>query len=199
MTSHDNSYFEHVRASGRVFSFLGLLLGASSGVVTGVAIKGLIGDPFVSGGSAVVFYAAFSASSLITLFLMLNYLMMSLRVSKDGLNITFGMKSASVEPGQLVAVRVAETRSRMSRALSQAGRKISRMWTVLGVGSGIEIDILSGKHGDDDSGGTGGGKTETWFISSRDPSKLAEKLASLIDRADGDDRLLDRADASPVT
>ena len=177
MTLKNDSYFEYVRASGRVFSFLGLLLGATGGVVSGVAIKGLIGDPLVSGGSAVAFYATFGASSLITLFVMLNYLMMSLQVSKDGLEIKFGMKSASVERGELVSVRVAETRSRMSRALSQEGRNISEMWTVLGVGSGIEIDVSAGKDGD--TGGRGG-KTETWFISSRDPVKLANKLASLI-------------------
>ncbi|MCH7971642.1 MAG: hypothetical protein IH960_11470 [Chloroflexi bacterium] len=180
MTLRSDSYFEHVRASGRIFSFLGLLLGATGGVVTGVAIKGLIGDPLVSGGGAVAFYATFSASSLITLFVMLNYLMMSLQVSKDGLDIKFGMKTASVERVELIAVRVADTRSRMSRALGQDGRKISQMWTVLGVGSGIEIDVLSGKSGNNDSGGDNDGKTETWFISSRDPAKLAERLASLI-------------------
>ena len=175
MTSRNNSYFEHVRASGRVFSFLGLLLGATGGAVTGAAIKGLIGDPLVSGGGAVAFYTTFSASSLITLFVMLNYLMMSLQVSKDGLDIKFGMKTASVERVELIAVRVADTRSRMSRALGQDGRKISQMWTVLGVGSGIEIDILSGQNGDGDDG-----KAETWFVSSRDPARLCEKLASLI-------------------
>ena len=52
-------YFEQVRASGRVFSFLGLLLGVTGGSVTGVAVKGLIGDPLVTGGNAVVFYIAF--------------------------------------------------------------------------------------------------------------------------------------------
>ena len=195
MTLESDSYFEYVRASGRVFSFLGLLLGVTGGVATGAAIKGLIGEPLVSGGGAFAFYAAFSASSLITLFVMLNYLMMSLQVSKDGLDITFGMKSASVDRGELVAVRIADTKSRMSRALDQGGRKISQMWTVLGVGSGIEIDVSSGRNGDvnDD-----GGKTETWFVSSRDPAKLAEKLAMLIDRTGGT-QLPDQAESSPVT
>ena len=179
MTEKKGNCFEQVRASGRVFSFLGLLLGATGGAVTGVAIKGLIGDPIVTGGSAVAFYATFGASTLITLFVMLNYLMMSLKVSKDGLEIKFGMKSASVEPGQFVAVRVAATRSRMSRALSQEGRNISKMWTVLGVGSGIEIDVLSGKGENNDRGGQGE-RTETWFVSSHDPEKLAEKIAALI-------------------
>ena len=45
-------YFEQVRASGRVFSFLGLLLGVTGGSVTGVAVKGLIGEPLVTGGNA---------------------------------------------------------------------------------------------------------------------------------------------------
>ena len=178
MTSRSDNYFEQVRASGRVFSFLGLLLGATGGVVTGVAIKGLIGDPIVSGGSAVAFYVAFGASSLITFFVMLNFLMMNLQVSKDGLGIKYGMRSASVGPGRFVAVRVAETKSRMSRALSRGGTNISRMWTVIGVGSGIEIDILSGENGDN---GDHGGKRETWFISSHDPAKLCEKLALLIE------------------
>ena len=175
----NENYYEQVRASGRVFSFLGLLLGVTGGAVTGVAVKGLIGDPLVSGGSAVVFYIAFSASSLITFFVMLNYLMMNLQVSKDALEIKFGMKSTSIARGRIVGVRVAETKSRMSRALSQDGRKLSKMWTVLGIGSGIELDLISGV--DDGSGdATGaGGKIETWFVSSRDPAKLLKNIEVL--------------------
>ncbi len=175
MTSSNDNYFEQVRASGRVFSFLGLMLGITGGAVSGVAIKGLIGDPVVSGGNAVAFYGTFSASALITFFVMLNYLTMNLQITKDGLGIKFGMKSASVKLDQIVAVRVAETKSRMSRAMSQNGSKISKLWTVLGVGTGIEIDISSGRNG----GEGGSGKTETWFISSRDPEKLRENLAAV--------------------
>ena len=167
-------YFEQVRASGRVFSSLGLLLGVTGGSVTGVAVKGLIGDPLVTGGNAVVFYIAFSASSLITFFVMLNYLMMSLQVSKDALEIKFGLKSETIGRGRIVGVRVAETKSRMSRAMSQGGRRLSKMWTVLGVGSGIELDISSSKDG------ARSGKTRTWFVSSREPGKLCEKLELLI-------------------
>ena len=167
-------YFEQVMASGRVFSFLGFLLGVTGGSVTGVAVKGLIGDPLVTGGNAVVFYIAFSASSLITFFVMLNYLMMSLQVSKDALEIKFGMKSETIGRGRIVGVRVAETKSRMSRAMSQGGRRLSKMWTVLGVGSGIELDISSSKDG------ARSGKTRTWFVSSREPGKLCEKLELLI-------------------
>ena len=167
-------YFEQVRASDRVFSFLGLLLGVTGGSVTGVAVKGLIGDPLVTGGNAVVFYIAFSASSLITFFVMLNYLMMSLQVSKDALEIKFGMKSETIGRGRIVGVRVAETKSRMSRAMSQGGRRLSKMWTVLGVGSGIELDISSSRDG------ARSGKTRTWFVSSREPGKLCEKLELLI-------------------
>jgi hypothetical protein len=170
MTHTNDNYFQQVRASGRVFSFLGLLLGLTGGIVTGVAIKGLIGEPIVSGGSAVAFYVAFGASSLITFFVMLNYLMMNLQVSAAGLDIKFGMKSASVERTRIVAVRVADTKSRMFRALGQEGRTISQMWTVMGVGSGIEIDIANPQ----------GGSPKTWFISSREAATLTEKLEALI-------------------
>ena len=139
-----------------------------------MAVKGLIGDPLVTGGNAVVFYIAFSASSLITFFVMLNYLMMSLQVSKDALEIKFGMKSETIGRGRIVGVRVAETKSRMSRAMSQGDRRLSKMWTVLGVGSGIELDISSSRDG------ARSGKTRTWFVSSREPGKLCEKLELLI-------------------
>ena len=105
---------------------------------------------------------------------MLNYLMMSLQVSKDALEIKFGMKSETIGRGRIVGVRVAETKSRMSRAMSQGDRRLSKMWTVLGVGSGIELDISSSKDG------ARSGKTRTWFVSSREPGKLCEKLELLI-------------------
>ena len=88
------NYFQQVKASGRTIAFLGLLLGLTAGVFTGVGLKHLIGDPLVSGGGSLLFYGAFGGSSLITLFVMLNYLMMSLRVSGEGIAIQRGMKSA---------------------------------------------------------------------------------------------------------
>ena len=180
------NYFQQVKASGRTIAFLGLLLGLTAGVFTGVGLKHLIGDPLVSGGESLLFYGAFGGSSLITLFVMLNYLMMSLRVSGEGIAIQRGMKSATLEGNVILAVRVAETRSRMSRAASEAtkpGKQVSQMWSVMGIGSGVEIDFL----------GSDKQEVQTWFISSNEPSNLCEKLQSVISHFHGDKESADRS------
>ena len=180
------NYFQQVKASGRAIAFLGLLLGLTAGVFTGVGLKHLIGDPLVSGLESLLFYGAFGGSSLITLFVMLNYLMMSLRVSGEGIAIQRGMKSAMLDVDVIVAVRVAETRSRMSRAASEAtkpGKPVSQMWSVMGIGSGIEIDFL----------GSDNQQVQTWFISSNEPINLCEKLQSVISHFQGDKESTDRS------
>ena len=180
------NYFQQVKASGRAIAFLGLLLGLTAGVFTGVGLKHLIGDPLVSGLESLLFYGAFGGSSLITLFVMLNYLMMSLRVSGEGIAIQRGMKSAMLDVDVIVAVRVAETRSRMSRAASQAtkpGKLVSQMWSVMGIGSGVEIDFL----------GSDNQEVQTWFISSNEPGNLCEKLQSVISHFQGDKESTDRS------
>ena len=187
MNDQQQNFYQMVKASGRAFGFLGLLLGVTAGGLTGVAIKGIIGDAVVSGSGALMFYAAFGASTLITLYVMFNYVMMNLRISNGVFEIKIGMKSASVKTADISAVRVAETKSRMTRVASQAkgARKISRMWSVLGVGSGIEIDVAQG----------GAVKAETWFISSNDPDVLSEKLGAVIPAAPDDDDAADSGDA----
>ena len=179
------NYFQQVKASGRAIAFLGLLLGLTAGVFTGVGLKHLIGDPLVSGLESLLFYGAFGGSSLITLYVMLNYLMMSLRVSGEGIAIQRGMKSAMLDVDVIVAVRVAETRSRMSRAASEAtktGKQVSQMWSVMGIGSGVEIDFL----------GSDKQEVQTWFISSNEPGNLCEKLQSVISHFQGDKESTDR-------
>jgi len=180
------NYFQQVKASGRTIAFLGLLLGLTAGVFTGVGLKHLIGDPLVSGGESLLFYGAFGGSSLITLFVMLNYLMMSLRISGEGIAIQRGMKSAMLDVDVIVAVRVAETRSRMSRAASEAtksGKQVSQMWSVMGIGSGVEIDFL----------GSDNQEVQTWFISSNEPGNLCEKLQSVISHFHDDKEPADRS------
>ena len=180
------NYFQQVKASGRAIAFLGLLLGLTAGVFTGVGLKHLIGDPLVSGLESLLFYGAFGGSSLITLYVMLNYLMMSLRVSGEGIAIQRGMKSAMLDVDVIVAVRVAETRSRMSRAASEAtktGKQVSQMWSVMGIGSGVEIDFL----------GSDKQEVQTWFISSNEPGNLCEKLQSVISHFQGDKESTDRS------
>ena len=117
---------------------------------------------------------------------MLNYLMMSLRVSGEGIAIQREMKSAMLDVDVIVAVRVAETRSRMSRAASEAtkpGKQVSQMWSVMGIGSGVEIDFL----------GSDNQEVQTWFISSNEPSNLCEKLQSVISHFQGDKESTDRS------
>ena len=171
-----------VKASSRAFGFLGLLLGVTGGVLTGVAIKGVIGDPVVTGSGAVMFYAAFGVSTLITLYVMFNYVTMNLQISKGVFEVKRGMKAASVNVADISAVRVAETKSRMTRVASEAkgGRKISQMWSVIGVGSGIEIDVSKTGAPNTSNATDNAGAIEMWFISSNDPDELSEKLAAVI-------------------
>ena len=168
-----------VKASSRAFGFLGLLLGVTGGALTGIAIKGVIGDPVVTGSGAAVFYAAFGASTLITLYVMFNYVTMNLQISKGVFEIKRGMKAASVNVTDISAVRVAETKSRMNRVASEAkgARKIKQMWSVIGVGSGIEIDVSRGDSG----------AVEMWFIASNDAEELSEKLGAVIPASSDDD------------
>ena len=176
MTDQQNSYFQQVKASGRMFGFLGLLLGVTAGALTGVAVKGLIGEPLVTGSGAAAFYGTFGISSLMTMFVMLNYLAMSLRISSEKLDIRLGIKGSEVEIADIKAVRIADPKSRMTRAVAQTRpniRSIAKMWSVLGVKTGIEIDIQN----DVDSGKS---KTVTWFIASNDPEKLNERLSSVV-------------------
>jgi hypothetical protein len=178
MTEQQQNFYHMVKASSRAFGFLGLLLGVTGGALTGVALKGIIGDPVVSGSGALMFYVAFGASTLITLYVMFNYVTMNLNLSGGVFEIRIGMKSATVKVSSITAVRVAEPKSRMSRVASQAkgARKISQMWSVLGVGTGVELDVAK----------EGNSQTQTWFISSNDPDDLAEKLGAVILAADDD-------------
>jgi hypothetical protein len=176
-----------VKASSRAFGFLGLLLGVTGGALTGVAIKGVIGDPVVTGSAAVMFYAAFGVSTLITLYVMFNYVTMNLQILNGVLEVKRGMKSASVNVGDISAVRVAETKSRMNRVASEAkgARKISQMWSIIGVGSGIEIDVSRGDSG----------AIEMWFISSNNADELSGKLGSVISSETEDDAAEDEAES----
>ncbi|MDA1278482.1 MAG: DUF3093 family protein [Chloroflexi bacterium] len=176
MTDQKSDYYEQIRASGRVFAFLALLLGSTAGALTGVAIRGLFDEPVITGSSAVIFYAAFGLSTLITVFVMLNYTIMSLRVSDNAVEITVGMRRASVAIGEIGGVRVAETQSRMSRAMSAKGRKSPQMWTVMAVGSGVELEIAHGAG------------TRMWFVASRDPQALHAAIGSRLATVRGEDQ-----------
>lgn len=187
MTDQQKNYYQMVKASGRAFGFLGLLLGVTGGVLTGVAIKGIIGDPVVTGSGAAMFYAAFGVSTLITLYVMFNYVTMNLQISNGVFEVKRGMKAASVNVADISAVRVAETKSRMTRVASEAkgGRKITQMWSVIGVGSGIEIDVSRGDTG----------TAEMWFISSNDADELSKNLDAVISSETDDEVTKDETES----
>ena len=179
MIQKDKTYFHQVRTSSRVFGFLGLMLGITGGVLTGVAVKGLVDDPLVSGGGALVFYSAFALSSLLTLYVMLNYLSMSLRIARGKLDIRMGIKSAIIEIDDICDARVALPANRMARAAIQTRpdrRNIAKMWSVLGVKTGGELDIK-----------TDAGDVETWFIASIDPETLKQNLEAEMSVIDGNE------------
>jgi hypothetical protein len=176
MSEKESKYFEQVASPTGIFTFLGLLLGITAGVLTGVAIKGIVDVPVVSGGSAVAFYTSFAASSIITLFVMLNYLIMKVQASSSGISLNIGMRSVSLRFEEISEVRVAETRSRMSRALTRDGQRVTQMWTVLGVGSGVELTVERG------------GRSENWFVASKTPHLLRDSIVVLIANSIVDER-----------
>ena len=168
--TNPKDYFESVRASGRTLGFLGLMLGASGGILTGVAVKGLVDEPLVTGTNAVVFYLAFAASSVITLFVMLNYTSLNIRFDEDSLKITLGMKSKTISLDSIVSATVAQPKSRMTRVASKQGN--IQMWSVLGVNTGIELTTSSEPN------------ATTTFIASKDPEALLEAMGSAREGSD---------------
>lgn len=172
------------------------MLGVTAGILTGVAVKGLVGEPLVSGGGAVAFYAAFGVSSLMSMFVMLNYLSMSVQLAATELEVRLGMKSGTVPIREIVEVRVAKPQSRMSRAATQTRadrRSISKLWSVLGVKTGVEIDLLHDGSGGDKS------VSETWFIASNDPETLSEKIELRIPQREAVEELAASDDADSAT
>jgi hypothetical protein len=169
--TNPKDYFESVRASGRALGFLGLMLGASGGILTGVAVKGLVDEPLVTGTNAVVFYLAFAASSVITLFVMLNYTTLNIRVDDANLKITLGMKSKTIALDSIASAAVAQPKSRMTRVASKQGN--IQMWSVLGVNSGVELTTSSEPS------------ATTTFVASKDPEAFLQALGSI--SADSDD------------
>jgi hypothetical protein len=118
---------------------------------------------------------------------MFNYVTMNLQISNGVFEVKRGMKAASVNVADISAVRVAETKSRMTRVASEAkgGRKITQMWSVIGVGSGIEIDVSRGNTG----------TAEMWFISSNDADELSKNLDAVISSETDDEVTKDEAES----
>ena len=87
--------------------------------------------------------------------------------------------SAIIEIDDICDARVALPANRMARAAIQTRpdrRNIAKMWSVLGVKTGVELDIK-----------TDAGDVETWFIASIDPETLKQNLEVEMSVIDGNE------------
>ncbi len=151
---------------------LGLALGVTAGVLTGVAIRNLVGDePIISGSGAATFYVAFAAAVVLDIFLLFNFTNLALRVSDDGFGFRYGMFSKSLSWNQINGVEATNYRwvtyGGWGIRFSTKGR---RAWSQLGVKRGVIVDVTEGKG------------QRRYFVSSRRPDELAEALAHGIEQ-----------------
>ncbi len=145
---------------------LGLVLGVTAGVLTGVAVRNMVGDdPLIEGSNATVFYVAFSLAVLVDIFLLFNFTNLSIRTSDSGIEVRYGMFGKNLRWGQISAVEVSDYRWKTYGGWGiRASTKGRRAWSQIGAKRGI---IISATEGSAD---------RSYFVS----SNRAEELASLI-------------------
>ncbi len=155
---------------------LGLVLGVTAGVLTGVAIRNVAGDePIISGSEATVFYVAFALAVLVDIFLLFNFTNLSVRVTGSGLSFRYGMFGKSFSWEQITSVEATDYRwiayGGWGIRFSTKGR---RAWSQLGVKRGVVVAVTEGKN------------KRSYFISSRKADELAEALDRGIKKQDGE-------------
>ena len=163
-------YVEYLRAPGKVFGALGLLLGVDSGVLTAVALRSLGDDPWLTGSAAAVFFVSFGLGVAVIVYVMLESTLMTVSVDPDsGLSVTMGVLGrqnawsmsgvSSVRPVQHSLIR----HGGRGNVFAPSSR---RAWTMFGIRDGIEFEYSD----DADSAPT------VYFVSSRQPDSLAAAL-----------------------
>lgn len=165
-------YSESVWLSLWGIGILGLVLGVTAGVLTGVAIRNVVGDePIISGSGAGTFYVAFALAVLLDVFLLFNFTNLALRVSADGFQFRYGMFSKSINWAQISSVEATDyswiTYGGWGIRLSTKGR---RAWSQIGVKRGVIIEVTEGKG------------RRRYFVSSRRADELAEVLTRGIEQ-----------------
>lgn len=161
---------EYLRAPAWVFGGLGLLLGLDSSALTIVALRNLGDDPLLSGGPAALFFVMFGLGMALIVYVMLDATLMTVSVSGSELTVTMGVFGKRRSWRIDGITQVAETQHSLVR---HSGRgnifapTSRRAWMMFGIKDGVEFQYQ------DDSGAK-----VTYFISSRNPSDLASKLAS---------------------
>lgn len=167
---------------------LGLALGVTAGVLTGVAIRNLVGDePIIDGSGAGVFYVAFAAAVLLDVFLLLNFTNLALRVNEEGFAFRYGMFGKSLSWSQISSVEATDYRwiayGGWGIRLSTKGR---RAWSQLGVKRGVVVAVTEGKN------------QRRYFISSRRADELAEVLTQGIEQNRHAEPATNSGDINPV-
>jgi hypothetical protein len=163
---------ESVRVAGWVIGVLGLVLGVTAGVLTGVAVRNLAGDdPIISGSDAIFFYVTFAIAILVDLFLLVNFTNLSVTVADRGFEFRYGIFGKLFSWDQISNVKATDYRwityGGWGIRFSTKGR---RAWSQLGVKRGVVIEV-------DESG-----RSRRYFVSSR----RADELAKVLSRGIGD-------------
>ena len=166
MTTAPPTYTESVRVPGWIIGLLGLVLGVTAGVMTGVAIRNMVGDePIIEGAGAAIFYVTFAFAVLLDVFILFNFTNLALKVSSQGFEIRYGLFSKFLRWDQMKSVNEEDYRwttyGGWGIRISTRGR---RAWSQLGVKSGVVVRV-------DEKG-----EVRSYFVSSRRPDELEAAL-----------------------
>ncbi len=162
-------FTENLRAPGWMFAFLGLVLGAASGMLTAIGIRQLTGDPLISGSEALVFYLCFGIGVVGIVYVMLGSTLMRTVANSDGLTVSLGVLGTQ---RTFAWSEIKEIRATNHNIARHGGRgnpfapSSRKSWTMYGVRSGVEIEV----------GGA------TMFISSRNGNEFVAAAIGMLSR-----------------
>lgn len=149
MTSSNSDqplFTENLRAPGWMFAFLGLMLGAVSGGLTAVGIRGFTNDPIISGSEALIFYISFTIAIVGIVYVMLNSTLMETKATVNGMTVRLGVLGTqrTFDWNNITAIRTANHNiARHGGRGNPFAPSARRSWTMYGVRSGVEIEISS--------------------------------------------------------
>ncbi len=141
-------FTENLRAPGWMFAFLGLMLGAVSGGLTAVGIRGFTDDPLISGSESLIFYISFTIAIVGIVYVMLNSTLMETKATADGITVRLGVLGTqrSFDWSDVTTIRTANHNiARHGGRGNPFAPSARRSWTMYGVRTGVEIE-LSDSH-----------------------------------------------------
>ncbi len=163
-------FSESVRLSLLGIGLLGLVLGVTAGVLTGVTIRNLVGDdPIISGSEAAVFYVTFAAAVVIDLFLLLNFTSLSVKVTEHAFEFRYGMFGKSLKWDQIKSVESTDYKwisyGGWGIRFSTKGR---RAWSQIGAKRGVVVEVIEGSN------------ERRYFVSSNRADELSDAIRQAI-------------------